>query len=1140
MSALYAFARRVDDIGDGAALGRGEAGRARRRSAASSRARCGSRRATSDPVLVALGDTARALPDPGRGARGARHRLRDGLSPAALRDLRGARRLLPLRRRVDRPALARVFGSTEPERAPALADTLGIAPAAHEHPPRHRRGPRRDGPGLPPRGGPRALRLHRGRAGARPSRSSTSSASRPARAERALRRGPRSCSACSTAARGPASAAMAGIYRRLLDRIEADPLAVLERRVSLPTWEKAWVAARSLAGVQAHEIERAPQVVVVGGGLAGLAAALGCADGGARVTLLEGRPRLGGATWSFERNGPRIRQRPARLPPLLHRLPAVPRAPRDRRRTPRSRTGSRSRCSQPAPRAARRRRLAGSGVAGCPRRSTSPGRSLAYRHLGLRRPAAGSGAALVALRRLRLSDPALDGETFGGLPRPPRPARGGDRRAVGPHHAADGERPCRRGLARPRGQGLQDRAARASPTPPTSAGRRCRSASCTATPPCALARGAARGPPIRSKADGRAARRPTPAGRLAGRGRRRRAGRGRRRRARRPPRGGRRARCPPVPAIDPARLAGLGSSPIVDVHVVYDRQVLDHELAAAARLPGPVRLRHDRCRRARPRGRASASRSRSRAPTTSTASARRCSSSATPRRSRALFPAAARRPVLDAVVTREHAATFRGVPGTARLRPGPATGCRASSSPERGPTPVGRRRWRARCAAARRGVGSALRAVGSSRAVRGPSVDSRRWWRDSDPERAGDPAAGPGRWSRRALRAAVDRLTPELRPLAEYHLGWADADGRPTGGDGGKGDPPGARRPLGRGGRGPGAASACPERSRSSSSTTSRSSTTTSSTATPSAATARRCGRSSASAGRSSSATRSWRSPSRSCSSPSWSRRSGDGHGPVETAGAARAVADATAAMIAGQALDMAFESVPVVDVDGLPGDGGGQDRRAARVRRRRSGRCSPAPPRRRVAALDRFGVELGLAFQAVDDLLGIWGDPATTGKPAWSDLRQHKKTLPVAAALAAGRPRRRGARCAARGRAPRGATRWPGPPQLVEACGGRGAAAEEADRRLALALARPRRRRLVEPAARRARRARPLRRRAGVLMATTARRDRERVRAAVGAPTDRRRDARRGRRATCSACSRPRAGGRASSRRTSRWTPRT
>ncbi|MEO3778436.1 presqualene diphosphate synthase HpnD [Micromonospora sp. B11E3] len=44
------------------------------------------------------------------------------------------------------------------------------------------------------------------------------------------------------------TAAMAGIYRRLLDRIAADPLAVTHSRVSLPGREKAWVAARALVG----------------------------------------------------------------------------------------------------------------------------------------------------------------------------------------------------------------------------------------------------------------------------------------------------------------------------------------------------------------------------------------------------------------------------------------------------------------------------------------------------------------------------------------------------------------------------------------------------------------------------------------------------------------------------------------------------------------------------------------------------------------------------------------------------------------------------------------------------------------------------------------------------------------------------
>ena len=42
--------------------------------------------------------------------------------------------------------------------------------------------------------------------------------------------------------------AMAGIYRRVLRRIERDPAAVLRGRVALPAWEKALVAAQSLAG----------------------------------------------------------------------------------------------------------------------------------------------------------------------------------------------------------------------------------------------------------------------------------------------------------------------------------------------------------------------------------------------------------------------------------------------------------------------------------------------------------------------------------------------------------------------------------------------------------------------------------------------------------------------------------------------------------------------------------------------------------------------------------------------------------------------------------------------------------------------------------------------------------------------------
>lgn len=57
------------------------------------------------------------------------------------------------------------------------------------------------------------------------------------------------------------------------------------------------------------------------------------------------------------------------------------------------------------------------------------------------------------------------------------------------------------------------------------------------------------------------------------------------------------------------------------------------------------------------------------------------------------------------------------------------------------------------------------------------------------------------------------------------------------------------------------------------------------------------------------------------------------------------------------------------------------------------------APPAT-VSALDRAGRHLGVAFQVVDDVLGIWGDPAVTGKPVLADLRERKKTFPVLCAL--------------------------------------------------------------------------------------------------------------------------------------------
>lgn len=46
------------------------------------------------------------------------------------------------------------------------------------------------------------------------------------------------------------------------------------------------------------------------------------------------------------------------------------------------------------------------------------------------------------------------------------------------------------------------------------------------------------------------------------------------------------------------------------------------------------------------------------------------------------------------------------------------------------------------------------------------------------------------------------------------------------------------------------------------------------------------------------------------------------------------------------------------------------------------------------------FGRGIGLAFQLIDDLIGVVGDPKLTGKPAGNDLREGKKTYPILLAL--------------------------------------------------------------------------------------------------------------------------------------------
>lgn len=94
--------------------------------------------------------------------------------------------------------------------------------------------------------------------------------------------------------------------------------------------------------------------------------------------------------------------------------------------------------------------------------------------------------------------------------------------------------------------------------------------------------------------------------------------------------------------------------------------------------------------------------------------------------------------------------------------------------------------------------------------------------------------------------------------------------------------------------------------------------------------------------------------------------------------------------------------------------------------------------------ALDRAGRHLGVAFQIVDDILGLWGDPAVTGKPVHADLRERKKTFPVLAALDTAGPAARHLAVRLASDADPAETA-----ALIETAGGRSAALTEARRHL-------------------------------------------------------------------------------------------
>jgi geranylgeranyl diphosphate synthase type I len=117
---------------------------------------------------------------------------------------------------------------------------------------------------------------------------------------------------------------------------------------------------------------------------------------------------------------------------------------------------------------------------------------------------------------------------------------------------------------------------------------------------------------------------------------------------------------------------------------------------------------------------------------------------------------------------------------------------------------------------------------------------------------------------------------------------------------------------------------------------------------------------------------------------------------------AARCLSAAVQRLIAGQGADLAFERRDEVSLPECLAMAG--DKTAALMACACSiGAIHVGAPPELAMGLAGFGAHAGLAFQLVDDLLGIWGAPGITGKPVRSDLRARKKSLPVVAALTAG-----------------------------------------------------------------------------------------------------------------------------------------
>ncbi|KAA9149068.1 polyprenyl synthetase family protein [Amycolatopsis acidicola] len=162
----------------------------------------------------------------------------------------------------------------------------------------------------------------------------------------------------------------------------------------------------------------------------------------------------------------------------------------------------------------------------------------------------------------------------------------------------------------------------------------------------------------------------------------------------------------------------------------------------------------------------------------------------------------------------------------------------------------------------------------------------------------------------------------------------------------------------------------------------------------------------------------------------------------------------AVADLIEGQCADLRFEDRDDVDVAECRDMAKGKTA-ALLGASCAMGAVAGGGGREQIRQLRSFGEEIGLAFQFVDDLLGIWGEQAVTGKPVYSDLRNRKKSLPVVAALRSGT--REGRQLAQLYGKPDDLTspELARAAELVEGAGGRRWAQEQADQLLEKALSR-------------------------------------------------------------------------------------